>query len=161
MNGYNMEYAPIPMSNPPSSIFSFPRQSSRIQIRAPGEPAASEKQSQNLEPKLRSDAAAFTPSSQFFPSSSVSSEGQQQQETYSVDADAASGMDFASQAQTPEANGHDMMGYMPYTPNPYHYPSPDPYGIGSGYNPYEYVDMSQVAPYEMYPPPPQGTVYYR
>ncbi|KAE9409824.1 hypothetical protein BT96DRAFT_458674 [Gymnopus androsaceus JB14] len=26
MNGYNMEYAPIPMSNPPSSIFSFPRQ---------------------------------------------------------------------------------------------------------------------------------------
>jgi hypothetical protein len=153
---YNMEYAPIPMSTPSPSIFSFPRQTSRIQIRAPGEQPSSEKQqSQTSEPKLRSDAAAFKPSSQSFSFPTVSSE--RQQDT-AGDVDAGSGVNSTSQpqAQAPEHNGHGMMGYMSY--NPYQYHGPEPYG----YNPYDYVDMSQVASYEMYPlpPPPQGTIYY-
>lgn len=177
INGYSMEYgSPMSISTPPTSLFSFPRQSSRIQIRAPGEsPSLSEvetqkQQSQNsgAELKLRSNAAAFTPSSQFFPSSSVSmsSEIQQQQEqeeaTYHPDAEVGHNAESIPQVQEGADHGSGMIGYIPYAHNPYHYHTPEPYGVGSGYNPYDYVDMSQVAPYEMYPPPPppQGTVYY-
>ncbi|KAJ4479161.1 hypothetical protein J3R30DRAFT_2726859 [Lentinula aciculospora] len=125
-DGGYMQYVPIP------PIFSFPRQSSRVQIRVPDEPkqhsplsadtdTAAEQQSSS---ELRSDAVAFEPSEQYFPE--------------------ANGLPTDSQQQVQDP----MMGYY----NPYYYPDPS-----YGYNPY--IDMSQVAPYEMYPP--QGAVYYQ
>ncbi|KAJ3984253.1 hypothetical protein F5890DRAFT_1441376 [Lentinula detonsa] len=108
--GY-IEYTPTP------PLFSYPRQSSRIRIRAPDEP-----RQQHSSTELRSDAAAFEPSEQYFPEGDSLATDQQVQDP--------------------------MMGYY----NPYYYPD-----LSYGYNPY--VDMSQVAPYEMYPP--QGTVYYQ
>ena len=50
---------------------------------------------------------------------------------------------------------HDpgMMAY-PHYPQQYYYPE----AYGYAHNPY--VDMSQVRHYEMYPPPPEGAVYY-
>jgi hypothetical protein len=143
INGY-MEYTPTP-------LFPFPRQSSRIEIRAPDGsvrfPAGpSEKQpspvtaatSATTKPSgltLRSDADAFTPLSAqqhyFAPLGSL---------------EAATEADVSS--SDPQQVQEPMMSYIPY--NPYYYPEP------YGYNPY--VDLSQV-PYEMYPPP-QGTAYY-
>ncbi|KAJ3719510.1 hypothetical protein C8R42DRAFT_723176 [Lentinula raphanica] len=127
--GY-MEYTPSP------PLFSFPRQSSRIQIRAPDEPkqagryispsGTANTSQQPSSSGLRSDAAAFEPSEQ-----------------YSYDGGDQSAMETQQQqVQDP------IMGYY----SPYYYPDPS-----YGYNPY--LDMSQVAPYEMYPP--QGTVYYQ
>lgn len=130
INGGYMEYTPTP------SIFSFPRQSSRVQIRAPDEPKQNARStstseavdlaaSQQSSTELRSDAVAFEPAEQYY------SEG-----------DGLTAGSHQHQVQDP------MMGYY----NPYYYPDPS-----YGYNPY--LDMSQVAPYEMFPP--QGTVYYQ
>ena len=133
-------------------IFSFPRQTSRIEIRAPSENAehkSPSKSSASRSSALRTSAAVFEPSrsvNEYFSPYATSS--------YAP----VNGVEGSSSGDEGQQHMGDptMMGYPRYT-QPYYYP--DAYG----YVPY--MDMSQQAgQYEMYPPadsqPPQGTVYY-
>lgn len=136
-------------------IFSLPRQNSRIEIRAPTEGeerSATEKdRASRRTSTLRTTAATFEPSQPsenahntrgYFPPLTAPTSYEM------VDAGMLVEDGNAGQHQDPS-----MMTYSPY--QQYYYP--DAYG----YNPY--MDMSQVGPYEMYPPDPrasQPTVYY-
>ncbi|KAG6830512.1 hypothetical protein H0H92_000353 [Tricholoma furcatifolium] len=135
-------------------IFSFPRQTSRVEIRAPTD--ASEAKSLNKIPAqssgLRLSAAAFEPSR---PSSNTSTNG------YYPPMASPEGSTLPSYAPVEGTESgamemqHDpaMMAYAPYPQQPYYYH--DAYGYA--HNPY--LDMQHAQAYEMYPPP-EGTVYY-
>jgi hypothetical protein len=120
-------------------IFSFPRQTSRIEIRAPTE--ESERAAKSS--RLRTTAPTFQPSHH----ASNPSNGYYQQSAHNEDNGHAL-MEDASQAGM---NG--MMAYPAYQQTYYY---PEPYGYP------QYVDMSQGGQYDMYnmDQPPQGTVYY-
>jgi hypothetical protein len=140
-------------------IFSFPRQTSRIEIRAPSEnaePKSPGKSSSSRSSALRTSAAIFEPSRSadnpvngFFSSYPTPSY---------APVNGAEGSPSGDEGHGSQQHMADptMIGYPHYT-QPYYYPE------AYGYVPY--MDMSQQAgQYEMYPPadslPPQGTVYY-
>lgn len=137
-------------------IFSFPRQTSRIEIRAPSENADPKSPVKSLS-TLRMNAAVFEPSrpsessvNGYLPSYPMSSYTPINGAEGSPSGDEGHG----SQQHIPPDPA--VMGYAHYS-QPYYYPE------AYGYVPY--MDMSQQAgQYEMYPPadslPPQGTVYY-
>ncbi|KAF9567372.1 hypothetical protein CPC08DRAFT_19747 [Agrocybe pediades] len=126
-------------------IFSFPRQTSRIEIRAPtaedsgkGKSTSTPRVSSNL----RTTAPTFQPSRA--PESSDTSYYQQSETNESASYDAMNGQPVEDVSQP------GMMMYPAYQ-QPYYYPEP--------YYP-QYMDMT--GQYEMYnmDQPPQGTVYY-
>lgn len=151
-----------PMSGAP--IFSFPRQSSRIEIRPP----AAYMHQPPPPPATEPGAAEVKPITTKSPTSPSMIR------TSSLRTSAAS---FEPSPRTADPNGN---GYYPTlaTPEPpsyapvdgpdaggYQYPQQYYYPQAAYYNPY--MDMSQApGQYEMYPPPdgyappPQGTVYY-
>ena len=139
-------------------IFAFPRQTSRIEIRAPSanaDPKSPGKSSLSRSSALRTNAAVFEPSRSadnavngFFPSYPSPSYAPVNGAEGSVSGDEG----HRSQHMADPA----MMGYSHY-PQPYYYPE------AYGYVPY--MDMSQQpSQYEIYPAadsvPPQGAVYY-
>jgi len=145
-------------------IFSFPRQTSRIEIRAPTEDALSAASSTGKLPtitkmaartpsSLRTTAAAFQPSSRqttgsengYYPHSSTPSDSTLPSYEPHVHGGQGGSMEDASGG---------MMAYPQHYQNPYYYP--EPYGYP------QYMDMSQAGQYDMYAmdQPPQGTVYY-
>lgn len=141
-------------------IFSFPRQTSRIEIRAPsenGDPKSQGKFMSSRSSALRTSAAIFEPSRSadgsanvFFPSYPTPSYALINGGEGSVSGDEGHG------SQPHHMADPATMGYPHYS-QPYYYP--ETYGYVS------YMDMSQQGgQYEMYPPadsvPPQGTVYY-
>ncbi|KAF8076694.1 hypothetical protein FPV67DRAFT_428539 [Lyophyllum atratum] len=141
-------------------IFSFPRQTSRIEIRAPSENVEVKSPTKTHVPRpssLRTTASAFEPTrpssdasmNGYFPTLSTPENGSLP--TY-VPVEGAEG--YVDGSAAPQ---HDqgMMGYAQYHPQQYYYP--DAYG---GYAPNPYMDLSHARPYEMYPPPPEGTIYY-
>ncbi|KAG5648811.1 hypothetical protein DXG03_000160 [Asterophora parasitica] len=140
-------------------IFSFPRQTSRIEIRAPSEGTEVKSPGKTPAPRtsaLRTAASSFEPSPRtstdtsangYFPSLSTPPENGALPSYAPVEGSEGSADGMGS-------HPHDQaMMYQHYPPQ-FYYPA-DPYGYA--HNPY--VDMSQVH-YEMYPPPPEGTVYY-
>ncbi|RDB20070.1 hypothetical protein Hypma_012828 [Hypsizygus marmoreus] len=143
-------------------IFSFPRQTSRIEIRAPSEngsevksPGGRKSSSSSHRPSgLRTTAMAFEPSRSISDDSSVGGYFP----TLAAPADMGSLPSYASVdgIDGGMANGEQAMLAYPQYPQYYY---PDAYG---GYAPY--MDMSQMGQYEMYPQdgvgPPQGAVYY-
>ncbi|GLB34096.1 putative CASC3/Barentsz eIF4AIII binding protein [Lyophyllum shimeji] len=138
-------------------IFSFPRQSSRIEIRAPTEGTevkSPSKTSASRHSELRTASTAFAP---VRPSSDTSANGYFP--TISTSPENGTLPSYApmegADGSPLEGHQHDpaMMGYAQY---PHHYYYPDAYG---GYTHNPYVDMSHARPYEMYPPP-EGAVYY-
>ncbi|PPQ68267.1 hypothetical protein CVT26_006184 [Gymnopilus dilepis] len=126
-------------------IFSFPRQTSRVEIRAPdGKPKPVSRTSSNL----RTAAPSFQPSR----TSSNSENGyyaQSASEATNSPYEHASG---AAPVDDPGQAGMTGMMY-PYQPTYYY---PEHYGYP------QYVDMSQAGQYDMYSmdQTPQGTVYY-
>jgi hypothetical protein len=122
--------------NTGQTFFSFPRQSSRIQIRSPdGRP-------QTVKPSgLRSSAVAFEPTRTedgFFSAPLVNRDS----------------IEEGTPGEEPsQPDQHQAAAYNPYEQQYYY---PDAYA----YNPY--MDMSQMGQYGMYPQDhiPQGTVYY-
>ena len=146
-------------------IFSFPRQTSRIEIRAPGEEAAAAATTSKplSAPKsvprtpsgLRTAAPTFQPSS-----------NPRGAENGYYQASTPSDVTLPSYEAHAHGHGHSHGGSMedasammaPYPQqhyqNPYYYP--EPYGYP------QYVDISQPGQYDMYAveQPPQGTVYY-
>ena len=142
-------------------IFSFPRQTSRIEIRAPTEQSEVGKSSGRRPSGLRTTAATFEPSRPsddavqgYFPS--VSGPDMETLTPF-AHVNAADGIVTGEEGQTAQhsqAVDPALMGYSPY-PQQYYYP--EAYGYPT------YMDMSQVGQYEMYPSEPQapqGTVYY-
>lgn len=133
-------------------IFSFPRQTSRIEIRAPTEESErAAKSHARTYSNLRTTAPTFQPSH----SVPAPSNGYYQQPTHPEgapspyeDANGHPSMEDASQAGMP--------GMMPYPTYQQTYYYPEPYGYP------QYMDMSQGGQYDMYnmEQPPQGTVYY-
>lgn len=130
-------------------IFSMPRQSSRVEIRAPSDQADSKYSQKTVRRPsgLRTTAATFEPQlsagpdQAYFPHVSEQPNGHYNGE---VEDTQQQGMDPA------------MMGYSPYQQQ-YYYPQEH-----YGYPPYQ--DMSQMPQYDMYAPdphaPPQQAVYY-
>ncbi|THV08241.1 hypothetical protein K435DRAFT_4592 [Dendrothele bispora CBS 962.96] len=177
-SGY-MEYTHTPNRMGPS-LFSYPRQSSRIEIRAPEEPsektssgspsgAASEKSRSNSNPPrpthLRHNAAVFEPSKLGSSASSAdeADHSSQAHQEYFPQYDMNMGYDqggysheYSGAVQGEMPGGEqEMMGYQAY-PGPQYYYTEAAYG----YNPY--LDMSQAGQYDGYTPDqvPHGTVYY-
>ncbi|KAI6098452.1 hypothetical protein F5141DRAFT_1145442 [Pisolithus sp. B1] len=129
-------------------LFSFPRQSARVEIRAPSSmsDAKNSARSQRRPSGLRTSAAAYESSQPTSPSNATAS--------YVVQNEGLDPRDGVN-AGTP---GHPvdatMLGYSAYH-QPYYYP--DQYGYS------HYYDVSQVPQYEMYHADPhasQGVVYY-
>jgi hypothetical protein len=137
-------------------IFSFPRQTSRIEIRAPGEtpsPAAAAKATTKASPTLvstlRSSSASFQPASTRLNAESSDNSG------YYFSSSDATLPSYEPQGSTMEdpAAASGMM--QQYYPQQYYYP--EPYGYS------QYMDVSQAGQtYHMYgmEQAPQGTVYY-
>ncbi|KAG6856777.1 hypothetical protein H0H87_000745 [Tephrocybe sp. NHM501043] len=131
-------------------IFSFPRQTSRIEIRAPVEhpEVKSPNKSQAHSSGLRTSAATFEPSRHnstngYYPTLSSPESGSALPSYAPVE-----GTEGAMDVQ------HDpMMAYAQYPQQQYYYPE----AYGYVHNPY--MDMQHVQPYEMYPPH-EGAVYY-
>uniref|UniRef100_A0A0W0GB34 Btz domain-containing protein n=1 Tax=Moniliophthora roreri TaxID=221103 RepID=A0A0W0GB34_MONRR len=153
LSDFNAQPSPPPQSvngfidyNTGQPFFSFPRQSSRVQIRPPdGYPfrmdAAGSKKEAGKPSGLRSSAIAFEPTRTedgFFTAPQPSEEG--------------NGEGTPGEEPT-QPDARQMTGYDPYQ-HQYYYP--DAYN----YNPY--MDMPQMGQYGMYPQDhiPQGTVYY-
>jgi hypothetical protein len=140
-------------------LFSIPRQSSRIEIRAPSQlPDSKASQKTVRRPSgLRTAATAFEPQQ--------SAGGNDQGQGYFPDqqnnglyvplngADGPLGEDAIHHQQQSMDPG--VMGYPPYQQQYYY---PEQYG----YSPY--MEMPQVAQYELYPPDPHATpqqpIYY-
>ena len=136
-------------------IFSFPRQTSRIEIRAPTDDTAKLPKPSTRGPSgLRTTAAAFEPSRSsettengFYPSISSPSDGSSLP-SYEITSGLA---DEASQQQPVPA----MLAYGHYHhQQPYYYPEQPQYGYPS------YVEMPQYDMYNMDQQAPQGTIYY-
>ncbi|KAK7470317.1 hypothetical protein VKT23_001748 [Stygiomarasmius scandens] len=168
--GY-MEYVHTPNQMAPP-LFSYPRQTSRIEIRDPrnsGEKKAAadqtlEKSSANSHSSrlthLRHNAAVFEPSKLSSSSSGGDADNSSQAPPeYFPQYDSNTGYDQGAysheynEGMVPEDQQEQMVGYQSYPPQ-YYYPE------AYGYNPY--LDMSQVGQYEGYTPDqvPHGTVYY-
>ncbi|KAF9006647.1 hypothetical protein BDQ17DRAFT_1352135 [Cyathus striatus] len=119
-------------------IFSFPRQTSRIEIRAPTEEnskASGSKSAPRISSTLRTSAPSFEPP-----------RPQENDYYYDGSYEAAEGAPIGEDGQ--------VMGYTPYQQ---HYYYPEAYGYP------QYMDMSQAGQYDMYPmehQTPPGTVYY-
>jgi len=139
-------------------IFSFPRQTSRIEIRAPSGNAnltSPGQSSSSRSSALRTSAAVFEPSR------SANNSVNGYFSPYATPSYAINGAEGNTSGDEGHGNQQHMadpsiIGYPHYT-QPYYYP--DAYGYAP------YMEMSQQAgQYEMYPPvdslPPQGTVYY-
>jgi len=137
-------------------MFSMPRQSSRVEIRVPSEQSVSPKTVRRPS-ALRTAATAFEPQRStggndreqgYFPTVMAP----QTNESYAP-SNGGEGGHLISQQQTMDPA---MMGYPPYQQQ-FYYPS-------EHYNYSQYMDMSQVTQYEMYPSDPQAasqaTVYY-
>jgi hypothetical protein len=139
-------------------IFTPPRQSSRIEIRAPSEQSLG-KSSVRKPSGLRSAAAMFEPSRYT---------GDAGNQDYLPVANAGPPFSYAPTemrddgglSEDGQATQHQLldpavMAYSPYQ-QPYYYP--EPYGYSG------YMDMSHVAQYEMYPSDPMpsqgGGIYY-
>ena len=129
-------------------IFSFPRQTSRIEIRAPGEtlsPAGAKvttKPSPPLTSSLRPSSTIFQPASTRLNTESSDSSGYYFPSSTPSD----------TTMEDPAAGSSII---QPYYPQQYYYP--EPYGYS------QYMDMSQAGQaYHMYSmeQAPQGTVYY-
>lgn len=145
-------------------IFSFPRQNSRIEIRAPTDDGAGKspgKPSTRRPSGLRTTAVTFEPTqpsenddTDYFPSLAGPDTT-----SYSLYPPMGSADGSNSGDDTQGASQHMMdqsMMYPPYQQQQQYY-YPDAYGYP------QYMDMSQAGQYEMYPPDPrapQGTVYY-
>jgi hypothetical protein len=139
-------------------IFSMPRQSSRIEIRAPAEQAVSPKTVRRPS-ALRTTATAFEPQrsmsdnqdQSYFPNIMTP----QTNESYAPHDNSSGGHPNidAARSQTMDAG---VMSYPPYQQQ-YYYP-PEHYSYS------QYVDMSQVTQYDMYPSDPnaasQPAAYY-
>lgn len=130
-------------------IFSFPRQTSRIEIRAPG--ASSEVKPQAKLPShissgLRTSAASFEPSRTL---SDSSASGYYPTLNSPENGSLPSYVPVEGTDRAIDGVQHDpaMMAYAQYPQQQYYYPE----AYGYAYNPY--VDMQHVQPYE-------GTVYY-
>jgi hypothetical protein len=123
-------------------MFAMPRQSSRVEIRAPSE--------QSVSPKtVRRPSALRTTATAFEPQRSTSSSGQEQSYFPTVMApqtngsyaplDSTEGDHLNTEQQAMDAA---MIGYPPYQQQ-YYYPP-------EHYNYSQYMDMSQVPQYDMY-----------
>ncbi|KAH0587919.1 hypothetical protein J132_00351 [Termitomyces sp. J132] len=130
-------------------IFSFPRQTSRIEIRAPDASAMMKPQAKtpaHMSSGLRTSAASFEPSRTLSDSSANG---------YYPTLNSPENASLPSYAPVEGVEGmidgiqHDpaMMGYAPYPQQQYYYPE----AYGYAYNPY--MDMQHVQSYD-------GTVYY-
>ncbi|TFK43807.1 hypothetical protein BDQ12DRAFT_702778 [Crucibulum laeve] len=135
-------------------IFSFPRQTSRIEIRAPTEDSAKPAS----KPSARTSSGLRTTASAFEPSRPVEVSDQGYYPTADTNAlpsyETMEGGSGGDDGQTMQQHSH-MMPYSLYQQQAYYYPE------AYGYPPY--MDMSQVGQYDMYSmehQPPQGTVYY-
>ncbi|KIM46451.1 hypothetical protein M413DRAFT_315064 [Hebeloma cylindrosporum] len=131
-------------------IFSFPRQTSRIEIRAPT--AEDSGKSGKTTPRTSSGLPTTAPT--FQPSRSTSTETGYYQP---VGSEASiSSYENTNGQPMEEASQVGMAGMMAYPAyqHPYYYP--EPYGYP------QYMDMSQAGQYDMYnmDQTPQGTVYY-
>jgi hypothetical protein len=130
-------------------IFSFPRQTSRIEIRAPTEESGRPGKSTS-----RTTSGLRTTAPTFQPSRSTSTDNGY----YQPAATEASVSSYENTNGQPmeEASQHGMAGMMAYPAyqQPYYYP--EPYGYP------QYMDMPQAGQYDMYnmDQTPQGTVYY-
>lgn len=140
-------------------MFSMPRQSSRIEIRAPTEQAVSPK-------TVRRPSGLRTTATAFEPQQSAASNDQDQSHFPHVMAPQTNGSyaplddgdDGILRADAAQQQTMDpaMMGYPPYQQQ-YYYPP-------EHYNYSQYMDMSQVAQYELYPTDPhaasQPAIFY-
>ncbi|KDR84030.1 hypothetical protein GALMADRAFT_236622 [Galerina marginata CBS 339.88] len=132
-------------------IFSFPRQTTRIEIRAPTEESGKLKSAPRTSSSLRTTAAAFQPSR-----ATTASENELYQQPTSADAAGPAYEHVNGHVSMEDASQAGIPGMMPYPAyqQPYYYP--EHYGYP------QYVDMSQAGQYDMYSmdQAPQGTVYY-
>ncbi|TRM67921.1 hypothetical protein BD626DRAFT_626304 [Schizophyllum amplum] len=141
-----MSHTPVSAHTPPVNglvdpatgvpLFAPPRQTSRVQIRAPTDAEDGKGKSSGL----RSSATPFQPPIQ-----------QQQQSlpgTYAEYVEAENAQMNGHVAGTPSVDGQGYMGYNPY--QQYYYP--ENYG-------YPYMDVAQANPYEAYPTDLQGGYY--
>ncbi|KAG6896625.1 hypothetical protein C0992_007031 [Termitomyces sp. T32_za158] len=130
-------------------IFSFPRQTSRIEIRAPGASSGVKPQAKlpsHMSSGLRTSAASFEPSRAL---SDRSANGYYPTLNSPENGSLPSYVPVEGAEGTIDGIQHDpaMMTYAQYPQQQYYYPE----AYGYAYNPY--VDMQHVQPYE-------GTVYY-
>lgn len=130
-------------------IFSFPRQTSRIEIRAPTEDSGgSGKSTSRTSSGLRTTAPTFQPSR-------TTSTDNGYYQPVASDASVSSYENTNGQPME-EASQLGMAGMMAYPAyqQPYYYP--EPYGYP------QYMDIPQAGQYDMYnmDQTPQGTVYY-
>ena len=127
-------------------IFSFPRQTSRIEIRAPTEEAGKPaKPASRHSSGLRTTAPSFQPS--------LSSENLENGYYHGSHSDTGASLYENSNGHT-SAEDVGMMAYPAYQQPYYHM---EPYGYS------QYMDMSQAGQYDMYnldQQAPQGAVYY-
>ena len=133
-----------------SSIFAFPRQSSRVEIRAPSQLEAKITKSQRRPSSLRTSAAAFEPSG---PSGPVHETQPSASRTEHYPSQTASEVQGDANATSEQHMDPSMYNYTAY-PHAYYYP--DQYGYS------QYYDMSHVPRYEMYQADPHASqpVYY-
>ena len=129
-------------------IFSMPRQSSRVEIRAPSDSVDSKYSQKTVRRPsgLRTAATAFEPQLSTEPDQAYFSHMSEQPNGHYN-----GGVENAQQLRMDPT----MLGYSPYQ-QPYYYPQEH-----YGYPPYQ--DMSQMPQYDMYTPdhaPPQEAVYY-
>ena len=130
-------------------IFSFPRQTSRIEIRAPTEDSGrSGKSTPRTSSGLRTTAPTFQPSRSTSADNGFYQPAASEAPISSYENTNGQPMEEASQVGMA-----GMMAYPAYQ-QPYYYP--EPYGYP------QYMDMSQAGQYDMYnmDQTPQGTVYY-
>ncbi|KAH9482499.1 hypothetical protein JR316_0004599 [Psilocybe cubensis] len=132
-------------------IFSFPRQTSRIEIRAPNEESGKPKSTPRTPSGLRTAAPSFQPTR-----SAPTSEQAYYQQPNSPEAAGSSYENADGQASVEGSNRAGMPGMVHYPAYQQAYYYPEPYGYP------QYVDMSHAGQYDMYnmDQPPQGTVYY-
>ncbi|TFK55630.1 hypothetical protein OE88DRAFT_642537 [Heliocybe sulcata] len=134
-------------------LFSMPRQSSRIEIRAPTD-QSERKYSHSHRPSTLRTAVVGTETS----ATEESSEPQPSDEKSEVAQPSPDGVQPVNGNVPPQAYQMEpgMMYYNPYQ-QPYYYPE------HYGYSPYMDMSQGQMPPYEMYPveaPPPEQAVYY-
>lgn len=129
-------------------MFAFPRQSSRVEIRAPS--LQLEPKSQRRPSSLRTSAAAFEPSRPSSPDNDAQSSAPRT-EPYPLH-DASEGQDDAN----PTSEQPVDPAVYNYTAYPQAYYYPEQYGYS------QYYDMSHVSRYEMYQTDPHASqaVYY-
>ncbi|KAH7907145.1 hypothetical protein BJ138DRAFT_1129381 [Hygrophoropsis aurantiaca] len=138
-------------------IFSFPRQSSRIEIRPPSAQADGKPATKTVRRPsgLRTSAAPFEPSRPSSPSNQTYyADNSNSSTTNPYQASEATHNGEASQYMPDPSMNHSMMPYSSYQQQYYY---PEQYGYP------QYYDMSQTPQYEMYPADPHAQhqpVYY-